>query len=76
MRRLLEEAFRPEDVTVETYGNVHTATAFLYGLTVKDLKRSALEVRDPNYQLVIAAKAVKARRNDEIDAKTASPSAN
>ena len=61
LRRLLEEEFRPEDVTIGTYGNVCTATAFLYGLAVKDLPRSVLEVHDPNYQLVITAKAVKAR---------------
>ena len=58
-RRLLEEAFRPEDVVVESYGNVLTATAFLYGLTTKDVKRSALDVRDPSYQVLIAGKATK-----------------
>jgi SAM-dependent methyltransferase len=60
LRRLLEEVFHPEDITVGSYGNVLTATAFLHGLTVKDLKRSVLEIHDPNYQLLVTAKAVKA----------------
>jgi SAM-dependent methyltransferase len=64
MRRLLEESFSAEDVTVEAYGNVLAATAFLYGLAVKDLRQSILEVQDPNYQVLIAAKAVKGSRAD------------
>lgn len=60
LRRLLEEAFEPQDVTVEAYGNVLTAAAFLYGLAAEDLKPSELDVHDPNYQLIIAAHAVKA----------------
>jgi SAM-dependent methyltransferase len=60
LRCVLEEAFQPGDITVETYGNVLTSAAFLYGLTSKDLKPRELESRDPNYQLVVAAKAIKA----------------
>ena len=58
-RRLFEEFFDPSDVTIETYGNVLTSAAFLYGLGVRDLKRSQLDVRDPDYQMLIAVKAVK-----------------
>ena len=58
-RRLFEEFFDPSEVTVETYGNVLTAAAFLYGLAAEDLRRSQLDVRDPDYQVVIAIKAVK-----------------
>ncbi len=32
MRRLAEEAFGAANVEVETYGNVLTASGFLYGL--------------------------------------------
>lgn len=60
LRRLLEEVFDAEDITVEAFGNVYTATAFLYGLAVRDLRGSALlDVRDPDYQLLVAARAVK-----------------
>jgi SAM-dependent methyltransferase len=58
-RRLFEEFFDPSDVALETYGNVFTAAAFLYGLATKDLRPSQLEARDPDYQVLIAIKAVK-----------------
>jgi SAM-dependent methyltransferase len=59
-RRLFEEVFDPSEVTVESYGNVLSATAFLYGLATEDLKRAELDVRDPDYELLIAVKAIKA----------------
>ena len=37
-QRLFEEEFSPENIEVKAYGNVLTATAFLYGLAVKELK--------------------------------------
>lgn len=58
-RRLFEEVFEPAEVWVESYGNVLSACAFLYGLATEDLKRAELDVRDPDYQLLIAIKAVK-----------------
>jgi len=60
-RRLFEEAFDPANVTVEAYGNVLSAAAFLYGLATEDLRRDELDVRDPEYQLLIAVTAVKGR---------------
>ena len=58
-RRLFEELFDSSEVTVETYGNVFTAAAFLYGLATKDLTQSQLDFRDPDYQVLIAIKAIK-----------------
>lgn len=58
-RRLFEEVFDPANVTVESYGNVLSVAAFLYGLATQDLKRDELDVRDPEYQLLIAVTAVK-----------------
>jgi SAM-dependent methyltransferase len=58
-RRLFEEVFEPADVIVESHGNVLSATGFLYGLAAEDLKRAELDVHDPDYELVIAIKAVK-----------------
>jgi SAM-dependent methyltransferase len=60
-RRLLEEAFDPARVTVEAYGNVLVSAAFLYGLSSADLKRDELDARDPNYELLIAVKAIKSK---------------
>jgi SAM-dependent methyltransferase len=58
-RRLFEEAFAAEDVTVEAYGNVLAATGYLYGLAAEDLRREELQLRDPDYELVVAIRAVK-----------------
>ncbi len=60
VRRLLEEAFPAENVTVGSHGNVHVATAFLYGLVVEDLRPQALDLHDPDYEVTITARAVKA----------------
>lgn len=59
VRRLFEEVFESADVTVEAYGNVLAASAFLYGLAAEDLKREELEARDPNFEMIVAAKAFK-----------------
>jgi len=58
-RRLFEEVFDPAGVTVEAYGNVLTATAFLYGLAAEDLRQRELDLRDPDYEVTIGLKAVK-----------------
>jgi hypothetical protein len=44
---------------VHVYGNVRTVTAYLYGLAAEDLNDRELNYHDPNYELVIAARAVK-----------------
>ncbi len=59
-RRLFETVFPAEQVSVEAYGNVLTAIGFLHGLAVKDLKRAELEPHDPDYELVVCVRAVKA----------------
>ncbi len=59
MRRLLEEAFPPDSITVEAHGNVLTATAFMHGLAVEELKRAELELHDPDYEVSITARAVR-----------------
>lgn len=59
-RELFEACFPAQEVRVEADGNVLTATAFLHGLAVEDLRRAELEVRDPSFQLVITIRAKKA----------------
>ena len=56
-RRRFEAVFPPEGVRVEAYGNVLAATAFLYGLAAEDLRREELELRDPDYEMLIAVRA-------------------
>ena len=58
-RRLLEEQFGSGSLEVEMYGNVFSATAFLYGIALEELDRADLDVKDPCYPVAITACAVK-----------------
>ncbi len=57
--RLLSEIFPAENVNVETYGNVLVATAFLYGIGLPEVKKEQMDFKDPHYQVIISAIAVK-----------------
>jgi glycosyltransferase involved in cell wall biosynthesis/SAM-dependent methyltransferase len=59
INRMLSQIFPPENVMVETYGNVLAATAFLYGMGLPELTREQLDTQDPHYQVIITAKATK-----------------
>jgi SAM-dependent methyltransferase len=59
VRRLAEEVFDAQNVTVRTYGNVLAASAFLYGAAAEDLKQWELDSHDPDYEVTIALRAVK-----------------
>lgn len=59
LQRLCEEAFPAEGVAVHAYGSVLTAAAFLYGLACEELRPGELAHRDPAYELVVAARAVR-----------------
>jgi glycosyltransferase involved in cell wall biosynthesis len=58
-RRLFEAAFPSGTVAVEAHGNVLAATAFLHGLSTRDLRPDELEYRDPDYEVLITVRAVK-----------------
>jgi SAM-dependent methyltransferase len=58
-RRLFEEFFPAQYVNVEAFGNVLAAISFLEGLACEDLRREELDAVDPNYQILIAVRAVK-----------------
>ncbi len=58
-RRIFAEAFEDENMIVETYGNVLTATAFLHGLVQEELALSELEFHDPDYEVIIGVKVTK-----------------
>lgn len=59
IKRILSNHFMPDRISVEKYGNVLTATAFLYGLGMDELTIEEYESRDPDYQVIIAAIARK-----------------
>ena len=61
VQRLAEEAFGEGNVDVRSYGNVLSATAFLYGLAASDLRPEELDARDRLYEVTIGLRAVKAR---------------
>ena len=58
-RRLFVAEFHEEDVAVSVYGNVLAATAFLQGLAAEELDQEELDHFDPDYELLIAVRAVK-----------------
>ena len=58
-RRLFGEVFPTENVTVEAYGNVLVAVAFLHGLAAEELRQEELDHRDPDYEVLITVRAVK-----------------
>ena len=63
-RMLFESAFLPDHVTVETRGNVLTATAFLHGLVAEDLRPDELDHHDRDYQVSILVRAQKSNPGD------------
>lgn len=57
--RLFGNAFGPENIVVETHGNVLIACAFLHGLAISELKADELDFNDPDYQVIITVRAVR-----------------
>lgn len=56
---MLTRHFAPSTFSVNVYGNLPVATAFLHGLAVEDLDKSLFRFGDPDYPLIIAAAATK-----------------
>jgi SAM-dependent methyltransferase len=57
--RLLGDAFGPEQIEVAAQGNVLAAISFLHGLAAEELTREELDFQDPDYQVIVTARAVK-----------------
>jgi SAM-dependent methyltransferase len=56
---LLRESFVHDNVAVDGYGNVLAASAFLYGVAAHELPDGALAREDPDFAVIVAARAVK-----------------
>jgi SAM-dependent methyltransferase len=69
VRLLLAERFGAQRVQCQTFGNVLTAAAHLYGISAAELSPAEVAVTDPDYQLIIAARVVK----DGADTHRAAP---
>ena len=67
IHRLLNEVFQKDtnadqhtsEIAVNVYGNVLTATSFLYAMGVSELTKMELDYHDPHYQLIITGRATK-----------------
>lgn len=59
LRRLLEDRFGNNAVSVEAHGNILVATAFLYGIATEELNTSDLNFDDSKYSVTVAARAIK-----------------
>jgi SAM-dependent methyltransferase len=59
---LLESSFSPSELEVEAHGNVLSAVAFLEGLAADELTPEELDHNDPDYQVLIAVRAIKEPR--------------
>ncbi len=61
-KRAFVEVFGEENVAVQSYGNVLTGVAMLHGLVSKEFNSEELDHHDPDYEVTIAVRAVKADR--------------
>jgi SAM-dependent methyltransferase len=59
VRRMFEEFFEPDSVSVKAHGNVLSAIAFLHGLADRELDPDELEFHDPDYEVLIGVRARK-----------------
>ena len=53
------QVFGRENLTVQTYGNVLSCVANLHGLAARELSPEKIDYNDPNYELLVCARAVK-----------------
>lgn len=59
-QRLFESVFPQENVRVTAYGNVLASVALLHGLATEELRTQELDYFDPDYELLIGVRALKA----------------
>ena len=59
LSRIVTDIFGSEQVSTQSFGNVHVATAFLYGVGRPELSLEELDFYDPQFQVINTVKAVK-----------------
>ena len=57
--RLIKENFPGAQATISSYGNVMSSVSCLHGLATEELNPADLDVLDPDYELIVAARVVK-----------------
>jgi SAM-dependent methyltransferase len=55
--RLFGDAFGSDNVEVRAFGNVLTSVAFLEGMAADELSRRELDVRDPQFPMLVTVRA-------------------
>jgi hypothetical protein len=60
LKRVLGEHFGEPNVEVRAHGNVLVGMGLLYGLAAEELRRAELDATDPDYEVILTARAVKA----------------
>lgn len=60
-RRLFRAVFPAENVEVSTVGNVFTCICNLHGLGASEIAPEELSTHDPNYEMLVLVRAVKAQ---------------
>ena len=59
-QRLFGDVFGPGQVRVEAYGNLVTAMGFLQGMAAEEFAEWELQLRDPDFEVVIGIRAQRA----------------
>lgn len=59
MVKVFDECFSPGKVTVESFGNIFVATAFLYGMGLPEVDKQTMDHADEHYPVIITIEAVK-----------------
>lgn len=60
LEMIFREAFPESALEVHSAGNVLSATAYLHGLATEELTQEELDFEDPDYEVIISIRAVKA----------------
>ena len=55
MRKLFAEVFADHNIIVQSWGNIKTAIAYLYGLCAEDLKEEDFAFQDEQYPVIVTA---------------------
>ncbi len=59
MKLVMEKTFPQSEISIETFGNVLSSAAYLYGMGINEMSKEDMDYRDPCYQQIIAVKATK-----------------
>lgn len=59
VKKLFSKCFPEGNLSIESHGNVLAATALLYGLADREIAKSKLDYKDPDYEVIITLRAKK-----------------